>query len=446
MIAPDSTLASSMFSPDSVVVASAMGSGRLRAARSLAQMLGCQLWRADGAPLCNGRERRLWELLRKAHDLAAQDLRLPLVGPGIRRLLDGLTMIPPLRRRREFAGPSLASRLLDALIESGFGGALVGALRTVAGPLLTTFYAPAVIADRAGHEPVYCVVTDADVNRVWVPIDPRESNIKYFAPTRGVVRRLRAFGVSDDRIAFTGFPLPKSLVGDEHLDVLRRNLGPRLARLDPRQRFRQAWRHEVDHFLADTGREQEREPPLLTIAVGGEGTQAGLVDAFLPGIRQAVVSGRIRLALVAGTSDELAGRFRRALDKICLDRFVGRGVEILHAPSLDTVFDQFDALLARTDILWTRPNELTFYAALGIPLLLTEPAGPHERFNARFAAQHGLSLPVRSPRTVADRITQWLYDGTLAANAWSGFMRLPKFGTQRILEEVRTRPTLTLTH
>ena len=31
-------------------------------------------------------------------------------------------------------------------------------------------------------------------------------------------------------------------------------------------------------------------------------------------------------------------------------------------------------------------------------------------------------------------ISDWLEDGTLAAAAWSGFQRLPKFGAYRILE------------
>ena len=44
--------------------------------------------------------------------------------------------------------------------------------------------------------------------------------------------RLRAYGVPDDRILLTGFPLPHGLVGGPELPILRRNLASRLVRLD----------------------------------------------------------------------------------------------------------------------------------------------------------------------------------------------------------------------
>jgi hypothetical protein len=119
-----------------------------------------------------------------------------------------------------------------------------------------------------------------------------------------------------------------------------------------------------------------------------------------------------------------------------LGDLIGRGIEILYAEDMERYFAAFDELIARTDILWTKPSELTFYAALGIPLVLTSPVGVHERFNRRFAREQGVGVKQRNPKFIATRIHEWLGDGTLAAAAWSGFMRLPTFGTYRILEEV----------
>jgi hypothetical protein len=51
----------------------------------------------------------------------------------------------------------------------------------------------------------------------------------------------------------------------------------------------------------------------------------------------------------------------------------------------------------------------------------------------------------RNAAYIATRIHEWLSDGTLAAAAWSGFMRLPKFGTYRVVEEVcGEKPALSL--
>ena len=36
----------------------------------------------------------------------------------------------------------------------------------------------------------------------------------------------------------------------------------------------------------------------------------------------------------------------------------------------------------------------------------------------------------------AEWLTDWLSDGTLASAAWAGYLRLPKFGTYRIVEAV----------
>ena len=52
------------------------------------------------------------------------------------------------------------------------------------------------------------------------------------------------------QITFTGFPLPPELLGGRDLAALKRNLAARLARLDPKGMFREAYGDEVDHFLA----------------------------------------------------------------------------------------------------------------------------------------------------------------------------------------------------
>jgi hypothetical protein len=35
--------------------------------------------------------------------------------------------------------------------------------------VITTFFVSAICADHCGCERVYCVVTDVDINRTWVP-------------------------------------------------------------------------------------------------------------------------------------------------------------------------------------------------------------------------------------------------------------------------------------
>jgi len=174
----------------------------------------------------------------------------------------------------------------------------------------------------------------------------------------------------------------------------------------------------------------------VTFAVGGAGAQAELAREFLPAFRRPIEEGRLRLALVAGVRPEVEARFRDAIREAGLEGRVGHGLEVLRAPTFDEYYRQFNALLARSDVLWTKPSELTFYAALGLPIVCAPPVGVHERYNRRWLRESGAGLRQRDPRVAADWLQDWLGDGLLASAAWAGYMRLPKFGLQRIVEAV----------
>jgi hypothetical protein len=171
-------------------------------------------------------------------------------------------------------------------------------------------------------------------------------------------------------------------------------------------------------------------------AVGGAGAQAELPALFLPSLRPHLANDRLRLTLVAGARrtvlDELKGHIERAQ----LGAELGRNLHILYEPETNAYFDRFDALLAETDILWTKPSEMVFYAGLGIPLLLSEPIGVHESYNRRFARENGAALKQRDARTIGERIVELLDDGNLAAAAWAGYRRMPHLGLYRILDRL----------
>src|SRR6185295_15764533 len=111
--------------------------------------------------------------------------------------------------------PTLQSRSLDRLIDRGLGRGLARNLLETGAPLVTTFFAPALAAERFGVEEIYCVATDVDLNRTWAPREPAKTRINYLAPTRRARRRLIAYGVPRERIEVTGFPLPAERLGGE---------------------------------------------------------------------------------------------------------------------------------------------------------------------------------------------------------------------------------------
>ena len=406
-----------------------MGYGHLRPAHALADYLGGRVLEADRPPLAGSDEQRTWARARRNYEALTRLSQLPLIGKPLSPLLGVLTAIPPLYPARDLSNPTWPVHLVDRMAARGLGRGLVEHLRSTATPLLTTFFVPALIADRQRDLDVRCVVTDSDINRVWAPMHPATTRIRYFAPSTRVVRRLIAYGVPRERITLTGFPLPHELVGGQSLPTAKANLLRRLARLDVEGIFRRRFGDEVERTLGPLP--PADGPPRVAFAVGGAGAQAELADRFLPSLAPVLRAGQLRLLLIAGVRREVADRFRRAVDDAGLGGH-DSAVEILHAPDLPSYFRAFNRALADTDALWTKPSELAFFAALGIGLVLAPAVGEHERLNARWAMEHGAGLRQHQPEGAAHWLADWLADGTLAQAAWSGFRSLPKHGLYEI--------------
>lgn len=414
------------------IISLEMGYGHLRAAYPVADALGCCVFLADEPPIAGEKDARLWQLIRTGHKV--------LSGPGgsdwlvhqANALMDLVTIIPPMHERADQSRPDFATKFMNQLIKRGLGRGLVKYLQDRGSALLTTIYAPALVANAAGIERIYCVVTDADVQRVWVPYNARESRIHYFAPSTRVARRLQAYGVRERQITLTGFPLPHELTNETALESLRGHVARRVARLDPEGSFRRLHAPVLSRLLGDLPNSSDG-PLVLTIAIGGAGAQANLAEEVLPRLKDRIRDDRVHLNLVAGIRAEVAQRFSHAVESARLTSRLGRSINIVYESSFSEYYRRFNALLPETDVLWTKPSELSFYAGLGIPLVVSQPVGTHERYNRRWLRERGAALKQRRIEHFPGWFDEWLADGTLAACAWSAFTRIPSDGTLNIV-------------
>ena len=421
-----------------LVVAIEMGYGHLRAAWPLADALSTEVLEVDRPPLARLEEQQLWKRTRQVYESICRISQWPSIGRPLQKLLDDATSIPHLFPSRDLSSPTLPSHALDLLAsKAGLGLGMIEMMRSSRRPLLTTFFAPALIAARLGMKDVFCVVTDSDIHRIWAPVDASTSSITYFAPSTRVVRRLRAYGVPADRVRFTGFPLPGELLGGPELTVLKRNLAARLVRLDPNRSFEVQFGDELDRLLGPRPKDQRGMPPLVTFAVGGAGAQTELVAQMLPSLRTSLEQGRLRLALVAGVRAEVANRLQSWIRQQGLEALPARALRVLFEQDMKAYFRAFNALMAETDVLWTKPSEMSFFGALGLPMVFSAPVGAHEHYNRRWAVEQGAGLRQRDPRHAGQWLAEWLADGTLAAAAWAGYKSLPKYGLYKILEELK---------
>ena len=162
-----------------------------------------------------------------------------------------------------------------------------------------------------GSRDQYLLICDADFNRVWVPEDPETSRIRYLAPCTQVRRRLLAYGVPDDAILMTGFPLPKENIGSEAgLEILKADLFERLLRLDPAGKFFSYHERSVLGWLGRDAVPAAREAHFTVMfAIGGAGAQAEMVKKILASLADRIRAGEVRLiALVRHPEKGLRAR------------------------------------------------------------------------------------------------------------------------------------------
>jgi len=409
-----------------------MGLGHQRATYPLASVAEGGIIAVGGEQYCSPEESRLWNRVRKTYEMISRCKSIPLVGTPLFGLMDHLLSIPPYYPVRDLSAPDRQVELLETLIDRGLCGGMLERIRSKPFPLITSYLVPAIAADRAGYSPVYCIICDAEVARAWVARDPGKSGIHYLAPCERTVLRLRSYGVPAQRISLTGFPLPLELLGDRSLDRLRYDLGRRLCRLDPEGRFRRRQGRHAAHFLGEAGIPANSPGPLtITFAVGGAGAQGEIARQIASSLRDRLQQGSVRLNLVAGVREEVRSRFDSLKEQLLPGN---RNLRVIYGRSKPEYFRAFSRILHETDILWTKPSELSFYCGLGIPIMMCPTIGSQEDFNRRWLLEIGAGVPQEEPTYAG----QWLFDllesGRLAQIAWSGFLNARKCGTYNILE------------
>lgn len=424
---------SSACSRQPLIAAVAMGFGHLRAAQALADQLGVHVARVDRRPLATRVEALIWRLSRRFYEGLSRASQGGIGAPLLKTLLEWLTHIDGKGPKAPASTGSTGIHILDFLVQNGFCTTAVERAATGRAPFISTFFVPALAASALGYDNAWCVVTDSDVSRAWVPANPETTRLRYLSPSWQATRRLIEYGVPGRQILTTGYPLPGELLGGRDLPALRRNLYQRLARIDPYHRLSRRHGEELARGLGSLP-EHPSSPLRLTIAVGGAGAQARLIQEILIALRPGIAEGRFVVSLVVGIRGGTVETFTSLLGRCELD---DGSVSVVCGDDLSGYFTTFNRTLARTDVLWTKPSELGFFAALGIPLLLAPPVGSQERRNREFLLARGVALDAGDPRDIGKLLDSCLRSGRLARLAWNGYRRMPKRGLYRILDSVR---------
>jgi hypothetical protein len=402
--------------PDFYITTVLMGYGHLRAADNVAGLGRGRLVRVDQPPFANLADLLVWKSSQDLYHVVSRTVETRL--RFLFRVLERIEDIPDDSKRASME----YSMLIRFLVRTGVGRGL----RRLASssdnghgdqaclPRLHTFFLPglACVYNRFPGKN-YQLLCDADFHRVWAPIKPNDGDVTYLVPTAAGADRLISYGVAHERIAVTGFPLPVANTGGRDLDVLQSDLRARLERLSP----------------------QSDSPLRLVFALSGAGCYLNLLKTLIRELLPELRSGKLTLSIAAGDNRRAKAEIESHL--AALNAGSADGVTILHSPDVLEAFALFNRALRESDLLITKPGELVFYAALGIPQVLLPPVGKHEFKNRAYLIENSAALDLPG----AESAGAWFL-GQRANGAWrraaeSAFARLPKLGTFAINEIVK---------
>ncbi len=416
------------------VVAIDMGYGHQRATYPLQSIAyRHEIINADNYLDIPPKDKKIWQDSRKFYEYISRFKNVPVIGNLVFKTYDHYQRVGGFYPRRNQSRPTLQLLgTLSLIAKKHWGEHFISSLQPNNLPLVTSFFVPAYMAEEFNYPgDIYLLICDTDVARAWVAKDPKKSRIKYLAPCERVVERLKQYGVRSDHIFLTGFPLPKENLGNQDLDVLKKDLLNRLANLDPERVYYKKFQKTINKELGELPTKADH-PLTLAFAVGGAGAQKELGLKIISSLKSEILDKKIQVNLIAGTHSDIADYYRTAIEELNMLPELDKGIKIICGEDKTKYFKIFNENLRTTDILWTKPSELSFYCGLGLPLIMSEPIGSQEDSNRRWIFSVGSGTDQEDVRYT----NEWLFDliksGWLAEAALQGYFDAPRLGTYNI--------------
>lgn len=410
------------------VMAADMGYGHQRTAYPLRSMaFGGKVINANSYDGIPEKDKKTWSNTRYVYELISRMKNIPILGALAFSIMDRFQRIVTYYPKKPMHTPNFSTKYIFKYIKNGWGSDLVERLRKNPLDIVSTFFTPAFMAEEGDYPgDIYCVVCDADISRAWVSLYPEKSRIQYFAPCSWVQNRLKLYGVKEENIIFTGYPLPKENIG-ENLEIAKEDFKNRLLNLDPNGRYRKIYEPLIKGAFGKLP-EKSDHPLTVMFSIGGAGAQKEICLEAINSLAGKIKEKKLRFIIAIGVREELKKYFAENIKGLKLDGWV----HILSGVTTDEYFKNFNEALRETDILWTKPSELSFYSGLGIPIIIAPTIGSQEDFNKRWLIHIGSGIAQESP-AYAD---QWLFDllnaGDFAEAAMQGFMEIEKKGAYNI--------------
>ena len=411
------------------IIAADMGYGHQRTAYPLRDIaFGSKVINANSYDGIPKKDKKFWQKSRSLYEFISRIKNIPILGTVSFAVMDKFQKIMNYYPKRDLSRPSFMLYQNFHSIRKGWGEDLIERLKKNPLPLVSTFFTPAFMAEEFKYSgQIYCVICDADISRAWVSLDPKKSRIKYFASNTWTRDRLKLYGVPAKNIILTGYPLPKENIGFESMEIVKNDMRYRLLNLDPNKKYRKLYEPLIKGTLGQLP-EKPNHPLTIMFSIGGAGAQKEICLKAINSLKEKIKHNKLRFIISVGTHRYLEKYFAANIKGLKLDGWVS----ILSGITTAEYFERFTEALRQTDVLWTKPSELSFYAGLGIPIIIAPTIGSQEDFNKKWLLHIGAGVVQENPKYT----DQWFYAllnaGDLAETAMQGFIEIEKMGAYNI--------------
>ena len=419
------------------LVAANMGYGHQRPAHALRHLSGGEVIIINDYEGIPDWEKDYWKRNLESYEKISRLKKIPILGQGIFKIMDVFQKIKPFYPSRDLSRPTIQQHYFYSYIKKGLGLDLIKKIDDPKKPFVTTFFVAAHMAEYHNYSgDIYCVVCDSDASRAWAPLNTRASRIKYFLPNDKLKERFLMYGIKEENLFVTGFPLPKENIGDaEEKEIIKEDLARRIFRLDGEKKYQEEYKALIKSILPDfksddSGAKKYAGPLTISFAVGGAGAQKELGAVILKSLALEIKRGNISLNLIAGAREEVRDYFLEQLEDNALEE--GRGVKVIFSKTKDEYFSLFNKTIRETDILWTKPSELSFFSALALPIIIASPVGSQEDFNRSWLLNIGAGFDSLDPKYADEWLFDLLKSGKLARSAVDGFLNAESNGVYNI--------------
>lgn len=412
------------------LVAANMGYGHQRAAYPLLDLSQGEIITLNNYEGIPDWEKKYWINSLRSYERISRFKKIPLLGGLVFAIMDSFQKIQPFYPYRDLSRPTTQQKYFYSFIKKGLGKALIERLSKTGRPYVTTFFVAAYAAEFHNYQgDIYCIICDTDASRAWAPLEPKKTRIKFLVPSEKVRERFLMYGVPEKNIFVSGFPLPKENIGARK-EIAGHDLAQRIVNLDPHGAYRSHYEALLESVGPGVLGVKAPEPVTITFAVGGAGAQKEIGSQLLKELKSKIKDGELNLNLVAGSRREVKEYFEMEIKSSGLKD--SPHLKIIFAPDKVEYFKKFNQCLRTTDILWTKPSELSFYCALGLPVIISTPVGSQEDFNRAWLLSVGAGIDSQEPGYVNEWLPDILESGRLARAAMDGFLNAEQMGAYNI--------------